>query len=47
MKVSLSGAVKGTAIWPESQVPVAWQNDADMMRLRLGLYHKKNEVRKI
>ncbi|CAM9466102.1 unnamed protein product [Ascophyllum nodosum] len=44
MQVDFSGAVEGTAIWPSSYTPVAWQDDADMMNFRLGLYHKKNEV---
>lgn len=40
----MSGAVEGQAVWPSNQKPVAWQSDADMMRLRLGLYHIKDKV---
>lgn len=43
-QVTLSGAVEGKAVWPKALKPVAWHRDADRVRMKLGLYHKKKEV---
>ena len=43
-KVEISGAVKGKAVWPSKLGPVAWHRDAEMARLKLGLYHSKDNV---
>ena len=43
-QVEISGAVEGTAEWPEHLTPVAWHSDAKMERLKLGLYHKTDQV---
>ena len=40
----MSGAVKGRAVWPQNLKPVAWNNDGDMVRMKIGLYHAKDEV---
>lgn len=42
--MTLSGAVEGKAVWPKHLKPVAWHRDADRVRMKLGLYHKKKEV---
>ena len=42
--MELSGAVSGKAVWPKNLKPVAWHKDAEMVRMKLGLYHKTNEV---
>ncbi|CAM9093516.1 unnamed protein product [Pylaiella littoralis] len=44
MEVSFSGAVSGKAEWPSNYKPVAWNDDADTIMLKLGLYHTKNKV---
>ncbi|CAN0104949.1 unnamed protein product [Scytosiphon promiscuus] len=44
MEVKFSGGVKGVAVWPSSYKPVAWNNDADAMMFKLGLYHIMNKV---
>ncbi|CAM9650390.1 unnamed protein product [Ectocarpus fasciculatus] len=44
MVVRLSGAVEGRAVWPSNLKPVAWHRDADRVRMKLGLYHKTNQV---
>ncbi|CBN74037.1 conserved unknown protein [Ectocarpus siliculosus] len=44
MEVHFSGAVEGKAVWPSSYKPVAWNNDADTMMFKLGLYHIRNKV---
>lgn len=44
LKVTFSGAVEGKAAWPSSYKPVAWNNDADSVMFKLGLYHIKNKV---
>eukprot|EP00752_Nemacystus_decipiens_P001582 g1543.t1 len=44
MEVTLSGAVEGKAVWPKHLKPVAWHKDADRVRMKLGLYHKIDEV---
>eukprot|EP00904_Undaria_pinnatifida_P008919 jgi/Undpi1/5157/HiC_scaffold_19.g08508.m1 len=44
MEVEISGAVKGKAVWPSKLGPVAWHRDAEMARLKLGLYHSKDNV---
>lgn len=43
-QVTLSGAVEGKAVWPKHLKPVAWHDDADRVRMKLGLYHKIDEV---
>lgn len=43
-QVELSGAVSGKAVWPKHLKPVAWHKDAEMVRMKLGLYHKADEV---
>lgn len=43
-QVTLSGAVEGKAVWPSHLKPVAWHEDADRVRMKLGLYHKIDEV---
>lgn len=40
----MSGAVEGKAVWPENLKPVAWHRDSEMVRMKLGLYHKTDEV---
>ena len=40
----MSGAVKGRAVWPQRLKPVAWNNDGDRVRMKIGLYHAKDEV---
>lgn len=40
----LSGAVKGHAVWPQDLEPVAWHRDAEMVRMKLGLYHSRGNV---
>lgn len=47
VKVNVSGAVDGRAVWPSSYKPVAWNNDADTIMLKLGIYHIKNKVRRL
>lgn len=42
--MTLSGAIEGKAVWPKHLKPVAWHRDADRVRMKLGLYHKKKEV---
>ncbi|CAB1096171.1 unnamed protein product [Ectocarpus sp. CCAP 1310/34] len=42
--VYFSGAVNGKAVWPPSYKPVAWNDDADTIMFKLGLYHIKNKV---
>ncbi len=42
--MTLSGAVEGKAEWPSKLKPVAWHASADRVRMKLGLYHKINEV---
>ncbi|CAN0009839.1 unnamed protein product, partial [Hapterophycus canaliculatus] len=44
VQVTLSGAVEGKAVWPSKLKPVAWHKDADRVRMKLGLYHKTNQV---
>lgn len=44
VKVDISGAVKGKAVWPQELKPVAWHEDSEMGRLKLGLYHSPNNV---
>lgn len=44
LKVTFSGAVEAKALWPSSYKPVAWNNDADSIMFKLGLYHIKNKV---
>lgn len=44
LQVTFSGAVDGKAVWPSSYKPVAWNNDADSIMFKLGLYHIKNKV---
>lgn len=44
-QVNISGAVKGTAVWPEHLKPIAWHRDSEMVRMKLGLYHSINNVR--
>lgn len=44
LQVTLSGAVEGKAVWPKHLKPVAWHDDADRVRMKLGLYHKIDEV---
>ncbi|CAM9203087.1 unnamed protein product [Ectocarpus sp. 8 AP-2014] len=44
MEVHFSGAVEGKAVWPSSYKPVAWNNDADTIMFKLGLYHIRNKV---
>lgn len=43
-QVTLSGAVEGKAEWPKKLKPVAWHSDAEMVRMKLGLYHSKDNV---
>ncbi|CBJ49107.1 conserved unknown protein [Ectocarpus siliculosus] len=43
-EVRLSGAVEGRAVWPSNLKPVAWHRDADRVRMKLGLYHKTDQV---
>lgn len=43
-QVTLSGAVEGKAVWPKKLTPVAWHKDADRVRMKLGLYHKVDQV---
>ena len=31
-------------MWPKHLKPVAWHRDADRVRMKLGLYHKKKKV---
>lgn len=31
-------------MWPKHLKPVAWHDDADRVRMKLGLYHKIDEV---
>ena len=45
-QVELSGAVKGKAVWPKHLNPVAWHRDSEMVRMKLGLYHSKGNVRR-
>ena len=42
--MKLSGAVEGKAVWPKDIKPVAWHEDANMVRIKLGLYHKTDLV---
>lgn len=44
LQVELSGAVEGKAVWPSHLKPVAWNNDGDMARMKLGLYHSIHNV---
>lgn len=44
IKVEISGAVKGKAVWPKNEKPVAWHSNAEMVRMKLGLYHSINDV---
>lgn len=43
-KVNFSGAVNGKAVWPSKYKPVAWNDDADSIMFKLGIYHTKNKV---
>lgn len=43
-QVELSGAVEGKAVWPEDLPPIAWHNDAEKVRMKLGLYHEEDKV---
>ena len=43
-QVTLSGAVEGKAVWPQDVEPVAWHEDANTVRMKLGLYHKTDLV---
>ena len=40
----MSGAVEGKAVWPQDVKPVAWHEDANTVRMKLGLYHKTDLV---
>ena len=42
--MELSGAVNGKAEWPLNLKPVAWHRDAEMARMKLGLYHARDHV---
>ncbi len=44
VKVNFSGAVNGKAVWPSKYKPVAWNDDADSIMFKLGIYHIKNKV---
>lgn len=44
IQVTISGAVEGKAVWPSKLKPVAWHKDADRVRMKLGLYHKVDQV---
>lgn len=43
-QVELSGPVNGKAEWPSELKPVAWNDDGDMVRMKLGLYHSTHNV---
>lgn len=43
-QVEISGAVRGTAEWPSNLEPVAWHRGAEMVRMKLGLYHATHKV---
>lgn len=43
-QVFISGAVNGHAVWPQDLEPVAWHRDAEMVRMKLGLYHSAGNV---
>lgn len=42
LQVVLPGAVEGKAVWPENLLPIAWNNDAEKMRMKLDLYHEED-----
>lgn len=42
--MTISGAVKGKAVWPSKMKPVAWNNDGNMARMKLGVYHSTHNV---
>ncbi|CAM9098334.1 unnamed protein product [Scytosiphon promiscuus] len=44
MVVNISGAVSGRAEWPGELTPVAWIDGAEMVRMKLGLYHSTHNV---
>lgn len=43
-QVVISGAVNGRAVWPSHLTPIAWHNDSEMVRMKLGLYHSIHNV---
>lgn len=43
-QVELSGPVNGKAEWPSELKPVAWNDEGDMVRMKLGLYHSTHNV---
>lgn len=42
--MEVSGAVEGEAEWPSNLKPVAWHRDSEMVRMKLGLYHSRDNV---
>ncbi|CAM9880751.1 unnamed protein product [Ectocarpus sp. 12 AP-2014] len=44
MEVEFAGGVSGKFVWPEDKTPVAWNNKGKMARMKLGLYHKEEQV---
>lgn len=43
-KVEFAGGVSGKFVWPEDKTPIAWNNKGKMARMKLGLYHKEEQV---
>lgn len=44
LKVEISGPVSGKAVWPSNLKPVAWHNDGEKVRMKIGLYHFTHNV---
>ncbi|CAN0313276.1 unnamed protein product [Ectocarpus sp. 6 AP-2014] len=44
MEVKFAGGVSGKFVWPKDKTPVAWNNKGKMARMKLGLYHKEEQV---
>ncbi|CAB1107577.1 unnamed protein product [Ectocarpus sp. CCAP 1310/34] len=44
MEVEFAGGVSGKFVWPKDKTPVAWNNKGKMARMKLGLYHKEEQV---
>ena len=44
VQVEFAGGVSGRFEWPKHLKPVAWNPEANMARMKLGLYHKEDKV---
>ena len=42
--MEFAGGVTGKFVWPKNLTPVAWNPKSKMARMKLGLYHKEDQV---